>query len=79
MKRTHNSGRAILSMAASRNSQFFFSVCKRGLKIMEVHPVTMNWLACLYECTGKAFALNPVSAFAGGGHSVGVSKTLFIL
>ena len=47
---------------------------------MEVHPVTMNWLACLkYECTGKAFALNPVSAFAGGGHSVGVSKKLFIL
>ena len=46
---------------------------------MEVPPVTMNWLACLYECTGKAFALNPASAFAGGGHSVGVSKTFFIL
>ena len=46
---------------------------------MEVHPFTMNCLACLYECTGKAFALNPASAFGGGGHSVGVSKTLFIL
>ena len=45
---------------------------------MEVHPVTMSWLACLYECTGKAFALNPASAF-GGGHSIGVSKTFFIL
>ena len=31
---------------------------------MEVHPVTMNWLACLkYECTGKAFALNPVTEY----------------
>ena len=46
---------------------------------MEVPPFTMNCLACLYECTGKAFALNPASAFGGGGHSVGVSKTLFIL
>ena len=70
MKRTRKSGRAILSMAASGNSQFFFSVCKRGLKIMEVPPFTMNCLACLYECTGKAFALNPASGFGGGGHSV---------
>ena len=46
---------------------------------MEVHPFTMNCLACLYECTGKAFALNPASAFGGGGHSVGVSKMLSIL
>ena len=48
---------------------------------MEVHPFTMNCLACFYECTGKAFALNPASAFGGGGggHSVGVSKMLSIL
>ena len=57
---------------------FFFQFVKEGL-IMEVHPFTMNCLACLYECKGKAFALNPASAFGGGGHSVGFSKMLFIL